>query len=367
MSILSYTKDYRDVNWTIGHKKMQRVVILQYTGEESLDFDLYNSFRDVVYEKGTPLTPEMFLKFSVTNVYKAEDDEPLISEVSKAKQEAKKNIPQKAMEKLENVFPEEITEHLISNTKQIIKKFEEGELPDMSICEATRDIIIDEISAKIDQVESISQLRVIDDYTFSHALNVSSICSALALKLDFSENDIKELTLGALLHDIGKTKIPEEILKKPTKLDPKEMEIMKRHTVYGYDIIKNQLKLPERIALVALEHQEKYNGSGYPKGIKGKEISLFAQVTAIADVYDSLISQRAYKKPMLSSDAIKIMISEGSKAFNPFILYKFVYLANYKSTDNVVDEEPANIKDIIEGDDGEQAKSSLEAEGEIFD
>lgn len=366
---LSYTKDYRDVNWTIGHKKMQRVVILEYADKESLDFDLYNSFRDIVYKKGEPLTPELLLKFSVTNIYRAEgDEEPLVSSATKAKQEEKQRLKQGGApgliktpeEDLIPVYTNAIAEHLVGNTKQIIQKLEQGEMPDMSVCEATRDIVIDEITSKIDQVESISQLRIIDDYTFAHAVNVSSICSALALKLDFSENDIKDLTLGALLHDIGKTKVPEDILKKPTKLEPKEFEEMKRHTVHGYDIIKNQLKLSERIALVALEHQEKYNGSGYPKGLKGKEISLFAQVTAIADVYDSLISQRVYKKPMPSSDAIKIMIAEGSKAFNPFILYKFVYLANYKSTDEVVDDEEqqANIKDIIEGEEGEATNNS---------
>lgn len=343
---------------------MQRVVILQYADQESLDFDLYNSFRDVVYEKGTPLTPEILLKFSVTNIYKADHDEPLVSEVSKAKAAGSKSqkIPEP---NLEPVFTEEIADHLINNTKQILKQLESGEIPETSVCEATRDMVIDEISNKIDKVESIHQLRILDDYTLSHAINVSSICAALAMKLDFSENDIKELTLGALLHDIGKTKVPPEILQKPTKLEPNEFEIMKQHTTYGYDIVKNQLKMPERVALVALEHQEKYNGSGYPKGLKGKEISLFAQVTGIADVYDSLISQRVYKQPMTSSDAIKIMISEGSKAFNPFILYKFVYLANYKSTDSVVEEEaPKNIKDIIEGE--ESPKGEL-LDKEIWD
>lgn len=329
---------------------MQKVVILEHVGKESLDFDLYNSFREVVYEKGTPLTPSMFLQFSAVNVYRADSEEPLVSEVSKAKY----NVPK---ENLVAVYSQEIADYLVDNTKKIILQVESGEIPDKTLCEATRDVIIDEISAKIEQVESIHQLRVVDEYTFSHGVNVSSICSALAMKFDFNEKDIQDLTLAAFLHDIGKSKIPLEILNKPKPLVPNELEIMKQHTKYGYDIIKNQMKLPERIALVALEHQEKYNGSGYPNGLKGKEISLFSQITSIADVYDALVSQRVYKEPMTSADAIKIMIAEGSKAFNPFVLYKFIYLVNYKSSDTIV-EDSAPSSDASEG--GESTEVQLD-------
>lgn len=317
---------------------MQKVVILEYVGQESLSFDLYNSFREIVYKKGSELTPGMFLQFSAANVYRADSDEPLVSEISKAKYNTKGS-------NMEAIYSQEIADYLVGNTKKIIHQLENGEIPDKTLCEATRDVIIDEISAKMDQVESIHQLRVVDEYTFSHGVNVSSICSALAMKFDFNEKDIQDLTLAAFLHDIGKSRIPLEILNKPKPLVPKELEVMKQHTNYGYDIIKNQMGLNERIALVALEHQEKYNGSGYPKGLKGKEISLFSQITAIADVYDALVSQRVYKQPMTSAEAIKIMIAEGSKAFNPFVLYKFIYLVNYKSSDSVVEDAPMTVID----------------------
>ena len=307
---------------------MKRVVILEHLGQESLEFDLYNSFREVVYEKGTPLTQDLILKFSVIPVYMDETEGALTSESVGEKYKSYNDS-------LVTVYSKEIADYLINNTKKIINQLENGEIPEASVCEATRDIVLDEISSKIDEVESIHQLRIVDDYTFSHGVNVSSICAALAFKFDFNQKDIQDLTLAALLHDVGKTRIPAEILKKPKPLAPKELDIMKQHTNFGYDIIKNQMGLGERIALVALEHQEKYNGSGYPRGIKGKEISLFAQITSIADVYDALVSQRVYKDPMSPSDALKIMIAEGSKAFNPFVLYKFIYLVNNKSSDEI--------------------------------
>lgn len=313
---------------------MKKILMLEHVGQDSLDFDLYNSFREVVYEKGTPLTPELILKFSVIPVYKDENEGLLVSESSKEKYKTYNDS-------LTSVYSKEIADYLIGNTKKILQQLENGELPETSVCEATRDIVIDEISNKIDEVESIHQLRIVDDYTFSHGVNVSSICAALAFKFDFNQKDIQDLTLAALLHDVGKTRIPPEILKKPKPLIPKELDIMKQHTTFGYDIIKNQMELGERIALVALEHQEKYNGSGYPRGIKGKEISLFAQITSIADVYDALVSQRVYKDPMTPAEALKIMIAEGSKAFNPFVLYKFIYLVNNKSSDEI-EETPTS-------------------------
>jgi HD-GYP domain-containing protein (c-di-GMP phosphodiesterase class II) len=324
---------------------MQKIIILEHVGKESLDFNLYNSFREVVYEKGTPLTPNLILKFSAIPVYRDENEGELISSVSREKYKVYDDS-------LTCVYSNDIAAYLVDNTKKVLSQIENGEIPDKSVCEATRDVIIDEISNKIDEVESIHQLRVVDDYTFSHGVNVASICSALAFKFDFQQKEIQELTLAAFLHDIGKTRIPKEILLKPKPLVPNELEIMKQHTSFGYDIIKNQMGLSEKIALVALEHQEKYNGTGYPRGIKGKEISLFSQITSIADVYDALVSQRVYKEPMSSSDAIKIMIAEGSKSFNPFVLYKFIYLVNYKSTEGIVEEPQITgfTEDEAEGD-----------------
>lgn len=320
---------------------MQKVVILEYVGQESLPFDLYNSYREIVYQKETPLTPSMILQFSANNVYRNENEDILVSEISKSKYNVKKDNSTA-------LYSQEIADYLINNTKKILYQIELGEIPDQSLCEATRDIILDEVSSKIDQVESIQQLRITDEYTFSHGVNVSSICSALAFKFEFNEKDVQDLALAAFLHDIGKSKVPPEILNKPKPLMPKELEIMKQHTKYGYDIIKNQIGLSEKIALVALEHQEKYNGTGYPKGLKGKEISLFSQITSIADVYDALVSQRVYKDAMSSPNAIKLMIAEGSKAFNPFVLYKFIYLVNYKSVDGVVeDSEDSSVQEEV--------------------
>ena len=127
-----------------------------------------------------------------------------------------------------------------------------------------------------------------------------------------------------------------EIKQQAKEIDANGDGMITQGEVAPYNIIKKELHQQEDIARVALEHQEKYSGLGYPNGLKGKEIHLYAQVAAICDVYDALVSQRVYKPALPSHEAIKIMLSEGSRSFNPFMLYKFIYLANYKDTAKLI-------------------------------
>ena len=307
---------------------MKRISALELVGKTILDVDLYNINGELLYPVGTQLNPSLVMQMNYMQLFiKPEKKKTrLIDEDYKLEGEPE----------IKSIIPDDITENLVGNTKKILYDALDGKKPDINLCEATRDIILDEVSSKLEKADCIGQLRVFDHYTYSHTVNVSSMCSALGIMLGFGEEDLKKLALGGLLHDIGKMRVSKAILNKPDKLTPEEFNEMKNHTVYGYDIIKKELHLPEDIARVALEHQEKYGGMGYPGGLKGKEIHLYAQVAAICDVYDALVSQRVYKKAMPSHEAIKIMLSEGSRSFNPFMLYKFIYLANYKDTANLI-------------------------------
>lgn len=300
---------------------MRKILPLELAGKDKLNYDLYDESGNVLYNRGEELSPSLLMQLNFKQVFKREESDEI-------------TVPTRIKEGKEftSAISEVATESLLKNTKEIVKKAFEGGEPDISVCEASRDIILDEVSDKIEKIDCIGQLRVFDEYTFSHTVNVSSMCSALGLTLGFSEQDLKDLALGALLHDIGKMLVPKNILNKPGRLTAEEFQEMKNHTTYGYNVIKNEMQLPDKIARVALEHQEKYSGIGYPNGYKNKEISLFAQVCSICDVYDALVSKRVYKDAMPSHDAIKILLSEGSKSFNPFMLYKFIYLANYKSS-----------------------------------
>ncbi|MDD3593950.1 MAG: HD-GYP domain-containing protein [Candidatus Gastranaerophilales bacterium] len=310
---------------------MRRISPLELVGKTILDVDIYDENGVVIYPMGLKLNPNIIMQMNYKQLF--------IKPVAKRGRLLEDDMELIGEPEIKSIIPQSITDNLVDNTKKILYKILDQKTPDMSVCEATRDIIVDEISDKLDKAECMGQLRVFDHYTYSHTINVSSMATALGMMLNFSEEDIKDLAMGGLLHDIGKMKVSKAILNKPDKLTPDEFTEMKNHTVYGYNIITKELKLKEDIARVALEHQEKYGGFGYPGGLKGKAIHLYAQVASICDVYDALVSERVYKKAMKSHEAIKIMLSEGSRSFNPFMLYKFIYLANYKDTSALITGE----------------------------
>lgn len=329
---------------------MHRILTLELVGQKILDYDLFDKEGQIVYKSGEQLTPNLLMMLNFKKIYRkekpAEKLQPYINVVQddhviREKDINLKNYKRKSFKKseLKSVISKKATEYLVQSTKNILQDIQDGKTPDISACTAVRDIVVNEVSANLEKIECIGQLRVFDEYTFSHTINVSTISSALGLTLKLSEKELEDLSLGALLHDIGKMKIPIDILNKPGKLDFEEFEIIKSHTIHGYKIILNEMYLSDKIAKVALEHQEKYGGTGYPNKLKGQEISLFAQITAIADVFDALVSKRIYKNPMPQHEALKIMLSEGSQSFNPYMLYKFIYLANYKDTSSLITEE----------------------------
>ena len=113
-------------------------------------------------------------------------------------------------------------------------------------------------------------MRIIDEYTFSHGINVSMISTVIGTKIGLNPQQLKELSLGALLHDIGKIKIPKQILYKVGRLDTDEFELIKNHSTLGYELITQTIRLSDNVARPALEHHERYSGEGYPKKIEGK-------------------------------------------------------------------------------------------------
>lgn len=204
-----------------------------------------------------------------------------------------------------------------------------GASPDVALCEVVRDQLIASVTNKVDQIQFLSQIRVRDEFTYSHILDVTTLSIALATKAGFSKKEVKEIALAAILHDLGKLLIPRNIMFKPSRLSEKEFQVMQLHPELGYKMIVEQLRLPQHIALPALEHQEMYGGGGYPQGLSKEDIHPYSHVVKIADVYDALTSKRPYKESIPSHKAIKIMLSEGSKSFHPELLAIFTKLANH--------------------------------------
>ena len=158
---------------------------------------------------------------------------------------------------------------------------------------------------------------------YEHSQKVSYLSFILGKKLGLDEEDLKDLKLSALYHDIGKTKIPGYIINKPRKLNAAEWNIMKTHAYLGYEILNKDRKL-RKIALYVKHHHERIDGKGYPDGLKGEEIPLISRIIAVVDAYDAMTSDRPYRDALSQNDAIEELIYNAGTQFDKYIVKIFI-------------------------------------------
>jgi putative nucleotidyltransferase with HDIG domain len=173
--------------------------------------------------------------------------------------------------------------------------------------------MVDEITSSIDHNPrafiSIAQLKSRHEYTYMHSVAVCALMISLARELRFGEAAVRDAGMAGLLHDIGKALMPAEILDKPGALTDDEYEVMKTHPLRGRDLLAQSSGVSHNALEVCLRHHEKFDGSGYPDGLCGDRLSLFARMSALCDVYDAVTSDRCYKRPWTPTEAVATMRS----------------------------------------------------------
>ncbi|WJW74984.1 HD domain-containing protein [Thiohalobacter sp. IOR34] len=163
-----------------------------------------------------------------------------------------------------------------------------------------------------------------DEETGNHVVRMAKYARLIAEAMGLEREEAEIIELAAPMHDIGKIGIPDDILLKPDRLPPEEFEIMKRHTVIGYEILKDSpSQYLQMGAVIALGHHEKFNGTGYPHGLRGEDIPLSARIVAVADVYDALTSARPYKRAWEADEAFEFMQRNSGTHFDPRCLDAF--------------------------------------------
>ena len=175
-------------------------------------------------------------------------------------------------------------------------------------CQKIAGKIVEEILAKGKISLDLTDLRSFDDYTYAHSVNVAVIACVIGFGLKLKEEDLQDLVTAALLHDLGKLAIPQEILNKPGRLTQEEYQIMKSHALLSYEMIKERWDLSAQIKIAVLYHHENVDGSGYPEGLEGIEQTMFTRILHVADVYDALVSRRPYKEPYSPYEASEYLM-----------------------------------------------------------
>lgn len=166
-------------------------------------------------------------------------------------------------------------------------------------------------------------MKEYDDATYIHSMNVALICNVFARWLRMSEDEICLATVSGLLHDVGKTRIPDNIIKKPGKLTDSEYILVKTHPQEGYRMLQNS-RLDSEVLNAVLMHHERCDGSGYPFGLKGPKIGKYAKMVSIADVYDAMTSSRIYRGPLCPFKAIALFESEGLQKYDTHFIITFL-------------------------------------------
>jgi putative nucleotidyltransferase with HDIG domain len=184
--------------------------------------------------------------------------------------------------------------------------------------------MVDSVLRNHEALASLARIRSYDEYIFVHSLDVCILSLSMARHLNLPREDMVEIGIGALLHDVGKMRIDPGILKKPDTLSEKEWVEVRKHPVYSLEIMEESKGIPEPSKQMALQHHERYSGNGYPFGLKGEAISLGGQIAGIIDFYDAVTTDRPFQKAVQPHEAIRKLYEEGPVEFNRLMVERFI-------------------------------------------
>lgn len=193
----------------------------------------------------------------------------------------------------------------------------------------------------------LTHLKKKHEYTALHSLRVSVLALALGRHLGYDEERLNILGIGALLHDIGKLRVPIEILDKPGSLTRDEFEIMKQHVPNGMKILENAEGIPPSALEVIGRHHERYSGNGYAFGLQGDAIGEFGLISAIVDTYDAITSDRSYHLSLSAADALKIIYEGRERAYHPWLTEQFIQCMGIFPIGSIVELSTGNIGVVI--------------------
>lgn len=179
----------------------------------------------------------------------------------------------------------------------------------------------------------LSLSRQIDSqvtYSGSHSSEVAQLARETARKIALSEPEVRTIYWASLFHDIGKVGVPNEVLSKNGPLDEKEWQLIRLHPIVGANIIRNFSSLAS-ISPIILHHQERFDGSGYPDGLKGEAIPLYSRILAVVDAYDAMTNRRVYRQPLTPKQAIEELWQNRNIQFDPHIVEQFIHVINEQS------------------------------------
>jgi len=215
------------------------------------------------------------------------------------------------------IISQQTRQNAIRQVKNVFDSVQVGKTFDIGPISQSVNAIVDEIITKPNILVNLTDIRTYDGYTFAHSVNVCVLSVILGVKYQLNELELHELAMGAILHDVGKIGVASEILLKNGALTESEYNEVKKHTLYGWQILRDHPDIPLLSAHIAYQHHEQPNGKGYPRGLIDEQIYLYSKIVGVADAYDAMTSARVYRPAMQPSQALRVIKQLSGIQFNP--------------------------------------------------
>ena len=335
---------------------MRRIPIEYAREGDVLGKTLYNSFGGMLLKGGFKLTQFTISKLKrygyyslyIKNKYSEEDIEEIIKPEIMARICA-------LQEDLKKIIMES------NNGKKVDSK--EVNKSVMGINEIVNEIVSDTIFNK-EILHNLQNISIYDDYTLNHSINMMLLSIVIAYDSGFSMGEIKKLALGCIFHDIGKTFIPIEIINKPGKLTDEEFDLVKTHSEKGYRFLTDYTDLHAVSRNISLNHHEREDGLGYPRGLKGDEIHKFSKIASICDVFDALTSDRPYRRALPLHEAMEYLLASGGNQFSIDLIRTFSESINIYVKDTLVRLSDGREGIIYEANQGFNTRPKIKIYGD---
>lgn len=199
-----------------------------------------------------------------------------------------------------------------------------GKAIDVGPIEGIADEISESVLSNSNALLCLSQIREKDQYLLEHSINVGILMGVFSRFLGYSSDELHQLVTGAILHDIGKIRVPNHVLHKVGKLNDKEWEQMRNHVLYGEEVLIKSPGISDIAIKICAQHHEKLNGAGYPRGLKGEEVSVYGRLASIVDIYDAITADRVYHKGQSPNETMRILTKLGQEDLDKALVYQFI-------------------------------------------
>ena len=337
-----------------GGRLFVPVRILDFLSTKSpLDFDVFHKTNDghlqLLLEKGKVVSPEWRSEWEIRNP----------GEVAYVPQDQK----EKFLLYQEKVLPEILDDPAVplytkcAAVQEISASISRRmfESPDAANIQRQKDNVFEMVDFALREpqaVRGLLKLTYHDYYTYTHSVNVGVYALTLALHLfkDDNTHNLHEVAAGFFLHDVGKSRIPSSIINKNGKLDASEWDIMRSHPTFGFEILTAEKHDSPEAVVIALQHHERLDGRGYPKGIDVDDLHLYARICSLADAYDALTTRRSYKEAMKPFEALAIMKEEVGKQFDPDMFSAFVLLMHGSQPSQESRQQSSAVESLFSAD-----------------